>query len=325
VFEPQPNLVSSDLILEDYYDSEDGTRAVWLWTAEQPDAIYNHVSTQEDTSDDEMYASVITLETRSDPTIESYEILLNDESIVLQHDENNLYYFYSTQTPEQINRLQVIEIHSSSTININSARSTIQGVYFQDAEKAPLAIQQINLFKYMESLNRFLPFYTWPCNEISNEFDVVYGEIIIKNNSCYLYPDGLRPELQLNESPAAIVSKGLINFTRIILTVNSVYTVLLLGLFAGLSVLLDKYSQNLLSWINCLKTKIHRIQENEVFDRMLKGVTPAKVLLFIIILTSLILTFAFVSSGWTKFLQIILVFLSLISFVFIIIGIDLEE
>jgi len=161
VFVPQPTLLSSDLILKDHFIGENDTRTVWLWTADQPDISAIHETLQEDAAQDGVHRSMIILETLADPTVKSYEILVNDESIVSQRIEDNLYYFYSSQTPEQINRLQIIEIRPSSTTNINSARSTVQAVYFQDAETAPIIIQQINLFKYMESVNKFLPFYSW--------------------------------------------------------------------------------------------------------------------------------------------------------------------
>jgi len=144
VFEPQPTFSRSDLTLEDYFKGENDTRAVWLWSADRPDFITNQGTKQEDTTQDGERTSVTILETLRDPTIESYEILVNEESIAAGRIEDNLYYFYSSQTPNQINRLQIIEIRPSSTININSARPTIQAVYFQDAEPAPIVIQQIN-------------------------------------------------------------------------------------------------------------------------------------------------------------------------------------
>jgi len=144
VFEPQSTLMRSDLILEDHSKGENETRTVWLWSSDNIDDVAYREIFSEDSAQDGVLASVIILETLRDPTIESYEILVNNERIVSEHIEDNLYYFYSSQTPEQINRLQIIEARSSTTININSARSTVEAVYFQDAEPAPIVIQQIN-------------------------------------------------------------------------------------------------------------------------------------------------------------------------------------
>ena len=326
VFVPQPTLLSSDLILKDHFIGENDTRTVWLWTADQPDISAIHETLQEDAAQDGVHRSMIILETLADPTVKSYEILVNDESIVSQRIEDNLYYFYSSQTPEQINRLQIIEIRPSSTTNINSARSTVQAVYFQDAETAPIIIQQINLFKYMESVNKFLPFYSWSRDEIPKGFDVFNGEVILENDSCYFYPESLRPALQLKETPAFISSQGLMNFRTSILLINTAYTVFLLGIFTALSVLLDKYSQNLLSWIDHIRSSIQKKPVKEVFDREIKGVTPVKILWSTTIIISLILVYqSVVSSGGIKFLQIIQVILSMISFVYISKGIGLEK
>jgi len=152
-------------------------------------------------------------------------------------------------------------------------------------------------------------------------FDVINGEVILDNDLCYIFPDGLRPALQLKGSPAAISSQGLLNFRTIILTFTTVYTVILLGIFTALSVLLDKYPHNIKRWFNHIKKSIQGIREKAVFDRELKGVTPVKVLWFTTIIIGLILVFqAVISTGEIKLLQIILIFLSLISFFYIFKG-----
>jgi len=266
VFEPQPTFSRSDLTLEDYFKGENDTRAVWLWSADRPDFITNQGTKQEDTTQDGERTSVTILETLRDPTIESYEILVNEESIAAGRIEDNLYY-------------------------------------------------------YMESFNKFFPFYSWSGDEISTAFDVFNGKVILENDLCYFYPDGLRPALQLKGSPASISSQGLFNFGTIILTFTTVYTVILLGIFTALSVLLDKYPHNIKRWFNHIKKSIQGIREKAVFDRELKGVTPVKVLWFTTIIIGLILVFqAVISTGEIKLLQIILIFLSLISFFYIFKG-----
>jgi len=173
----------------------------------------------------------------------------------------------------------------------------------------------------MESVNKVFPFYSWSGDEISTAFDVFNGKVILENDLCYFYPDGLRPALQLKGSPASISSQGLFNFGTIILTFTTVYTVILLGIFTALSVLLDKYPHNIKRWFNHIKKSIQGIREKAVFDRELKGVTPVKVLWFTTIIIALILVFqAVISTGEIKFLQIILIILSLISFFYIFKG-----
>ncbi len=334
-FEPQPILKGSDFILIDYISDQDSIQATWLWSDETDNAEMEvsdtpeeNVTVQGDATESETTPSnqdvnlmTIILETESDSNILANGVSVNGEEFVPDRTQDNLYYFTSNKPIEQINQMQIVETRLPSTKNISSLQPKVKAIYLVESKPKPIIIERINLYKYLGSVKLYIPFYALKADEIQEKFNIINGEIIIQEDALYIVPAGVRPILQLKQSPALSSLAGLGNIVPYVLVGNIGLIILFLGAFIGVSLSLDKFPDLQRDWLGNLKNYSLRVFDIHFLNQDLKGITPLKLILMVFLFLTWIIIFLPIEPWGGTILKPIILIINVVLFVYIFKGV----
>jgi len=313
-FDPQPILISSDFILVDYLDDQDSINATWLWS----DDTVKDDSSESETAPSNQDGNLMTiiLETQSDSNILAYEVSVNGEVFVTDRSQDNLHYFTSSNPVGQINQLQVVETHQSLTNNIATMQPRMKAIYLVESKPKPIIIERINLYKYFGSVKVYLPVYELDVDEVQEKFNVINGELLKENDELFIIPTGLRPILQLRQSPALSGLAGLGNMLPYVLVANIALVILILGAFIGVTLSLEKSPDLQWDWIQNIKNIFLRLFDVQFLNQDLQGVTPLKLILLVFLFLTWIIIFLPIEPWGGTILKIIILLINVLLFVY---------
>jgi len=322
-FDPQPILKSSDFILVDYLDVQDSISATWVWSDDTVEGDSSESETELINQDGNLMT--IILETQSDSNILAYEVSVNGEKLTPDRSQDKLYYFTTSKPVEKINQLQVVETHQSLTNDITTMRPKMKAIYLVESKPKPIIIERINLYKYFGSVKVYLPVYELDVDEVQEKFNVINGELIKENDALFIIPTGLRPILQLRQSPALSGLAGLGNMLPYVLVANIALVILILGAFIGVTLSLEKSPDLQWDWIQNIKNIFLRLFDVQFLNRDLRGVTPLKLILLVFLFLTWIIIFLPIEPWGGTILKIIILLINVLLFVYFFKGISFPD